>query len=325
MLTLATALGVSGAAGAQQADRATTGSAPVGDVEFPVIIETTFGPVTIDEEPVRIVATGWGDAETALALGVQPVGASDWLAFGGDGVGPWAEGLYEESPEILGTMELSLEAIADLDPDVILDVKSSGEQDRYDALSEIAPTIGPPEGGEQYLVSWQDQVRMIAAVTGRSSQGEELIDEIDAQFVAAAAEHPEFDGATVTVGNRTASGYGAHVSGSGRVDLMELLGFVNNPEVENLRDDGFSVEIATERLDLLDADLVLMTPIGIEASEITDDPLFQAVPAVQDGRVVVLDDDTLAAALSTNTVLSIAYALDTLVPIFADALDGTSP
>jgi iron complex transport system substrate-binding protein len=38
------------------------------------------------------VALGWSDAETALALGVQPVGASDWLAFGGEGVGPWAEG-----------------------------------------------------------------------------------------------------------------------------------------------------------------------------------------------------------------------------------------
>ena len=26
---------------------------------------------------------------SALALGVQPVGASDWLAFGGEGVGPF--------------------------------------------------------------------------------------------------------------------------------------------------------------------------------------------------------------------------------------------
>jgi iron complex transport system substrate-binding protein len=34
-----------------------------------------------------------------LALGVQPVGASDWLAFGGEGVGPWATGRYTKAPE----------------------------------------------------------------------------------------------------------------------------------------------------------------------------------------------------------------------------------
>ncbi|MGO3485581.1 MAG: iron-siderophore ABC transporter substrate-binding protein, partial [Cellulosimicrobium funkei] len=94
---------------------------------FPVTIPTAFGDVEIPEEPERVVALGWGDAETALALGVQPVGASDWLAFGGDGVGPWLADAYDESPEIIGTLEPSYEQIAVLDPDGILDVKSSGD------------------------------------------------------------------------------------------------------------------------------------------------------------------------------------------------------
>ena len=51
------------------------------------VVETKFGEVEVPEAAQRIVALGWGDAETALALGVQPVGASDWLAFGGEGVG----------------------------------------------------------------------------------------------------------------------------------------------------------------------------------------------------------------------------------------------
>src|SRR6187551_1330946 len=73
---------------------------------FPVTVGTAFGDVTVEEQPVRVVALGWSDAETALALGVQPVGASDWLGFGGEGVGPWAKGLYEKAPTILGTQEL---------------------------------------------------------------------------------------------------------------------------------------------------------------------------------------------------------------------------
>ena len=60
----------------------------------PVTVSTAFGDVTIPEKPRRVVALGWGDAEVALALGVQPVGAADWLGVGGDGLGPWGERRY---------------------------------------------------------------------------------------------------------------------------------------------------------------------------------------------------------------------------------------
>src|SRR5699024_8469305 len=62
-------------------------------------VDTKFGSVDVPADPQRVVALGWGDAETALALGVQPVGASDWVEFGGMGVGPWAEDLYDEAPD----------------------------------------------------------------------------------------------------------------------------------------------------------------------------------------------------------------------------------
>src|SRR3954451_21447084 len=140
------------------------GSATSGDGSssssgaFPATVSTAFGDVTVDKEPTRVVALGWGDAETALALGVQPVGASDWLDFGGEGVGPWAEGLYDEAPEIIDTLEPSFEAIAALQPDLILDTKSDGTQERYDLLSQIAPTVGMPEGAEAYQTGWDDQL-----------------------------------------------------------------------------------------------------------------------------------------------------------------------
>src|SRR5690606_14896223 len=71
------------------------GSSQGGDEgAFPATIDTEFGPITVESQPIRVVALGWGDAEAALALGVEPVGASDWLAFGGNGVGPWATSLY---------------------------------------------------------------------------------------------------------------------------------------------------------------------------------------------------------------------------------------
>ncbi|MCZ2811116.1 iron-siderophore ABC transporter substrate-binding protein [Modestobacter sp. VKM Ac-2979] len=287
---------------------------------FPVTVETAFGDVTVEEEPTRVVALGWGDAEMALALGVQPVGASDWLGFGGEGVGPWAEGLYDEAPEIIETLEPSLEAIAALDPDLILDTKSPATEERYEALSAIAPTISQPVGTDPYVVPFEDQLDLVGQALGKTEEAEEVEAEVDEAFAAAAEAHPEFDGTEVAVAAYTAEGFGAYVSGDARVDFMEQLGFVNEPAIEELATDSFYVPVSEEQLPLLDSDLTVAFPIFVEASEITDNPLWQAIPSVQAGNAVVLDDETLTNAFSIGTPQGIQYALDNAVPQFADAL-----
>ncbi|WP_312802330.1 hypothetical protein [Corynebacterium variabile] len=81
---------------------------------FPTTVATKFGDVEVKEKPEKVVAIGWGDAETAVALGVQPVAASDWAGYGDDGLGPWVEDGYDEAPEIISTTEPEYE-IADND------------------------------------------------------------------------------------------------------------------------------------------------------------------------------------------------------------------
>jgi iron complex transport system substrate-binding protein len=287
---------------------------------FPVTVSTAFGDVEIEEEPTRVVALGWGDAETALALGVQPVGASDWLAFGGEGVGPWSEGLYDEAPEIIETMEPSFEAIAALEPDLILDTKSAGTQERYDLLSQIAPTVGMPEGVEAYQTTYDQQLELVGQSLGRTDEAEELAAELTQAFEDAAAEHPEFEGTEVAVAAFTSEGFGAYVEGDARVDFMEELGFVNKPAIQEQATDSFFIGVSEEQVSLLDAGLTVAFPIGTEVSEFTDNPLWEALPSVQDGRAVVLEDQTLASAFSIGTAPGILYALDETVPLFADAL-----
>jgi iron complex transport system substrate-binding protein len=287
---------------------------------FPVTVPTAFGDVEIAEEPVRVVALGWGDAETALALGVQPVGASDWLAFGGEGVGPWSEGLYDEAPEIIETLEPSLEAIAALEPDLILDTKSDGTQDRYDLLSQIAPTVGQPEGVEAYQTTWDQQLELVGQALGRTDRADELEAEVAQAFEDAAGEHPEFEGTEVAVAAFTSEGFGAYVQGDTRVDFMEELGFVNAPAIQEQATDSFFVPVSEEQVSILDAGLTVAFPIYVDAAEFTGNPLWQALPSVVDGRAVVLEDETLAGAFSIGTAPGILYALEETVPLFADAL-----
>jgi len=287
---------------------------------FPVTVSTAFGDITVPAEPERVVALGWGDAETALALGVQPVGASDWLAFGGEGVGPWAAGLYDQAPEIINTLEPSYEAIAALKPDLILDTKSPATQDRFDKLNAIAPTISQPKGADPYLTSSKDQLAMVGEALGRSDEAAALQTDIDTAFTDAAAAHPEFAGTSVAVAAYTSDGFGAYVRGDSRVDFMEQLGFTLKPEIQALATDSFFVSVSEEQLPLLDAGLTVAFPIYVDASLITGNPLWQAIPSVQAGHSVVLDDSTLTSAFSIGTPQGIQYALKNAVPLFADAL-----
>ncbi|MGW3283875.1 iron-siderophore ABC transporter substrate-binding protein [Streptomyces sp. NPDC001002] len=319
VLTLLGAVAACGSS-SDDGDTASASTSTSASGAFPAKVATKFGTVTVSSQPKRVVALGWGDAETALALGVQPVGESDWLAFGGDGVGPWAKGLYDKSPEKIGTLEPEYEKIAALRPDLILDVKSSGDQTRYDTLSKIAPTIGVPKGGDQYKISWQRQTTMVAQALGLADQGEKLIADTEAKSAAAAKAHPEFKDRTITVGSRTSSGWGAYVKGTGRIDFVQALGFRNNPKVDAKAGSAFSVPVSEENLELLNADLIVMAPIGVKAAKITSDPLYKSLPAVKAGHSVVFDDPNVSQAFATNSVLSVGYAVEQVVPLFSAAL-----
>jgi iron complex transport system substrate-binding protein len=323
-LTTAASLAACGSGdGGGAAAAPTSGSSGSGSGgAFPVTVSTAFGDVEVEEEPQRVVALGWSDAETALALGVQPVGASDWLGFGGEGVGPWAEGRYDEAPEIIETLEPSLEAVAALEPDLILDTRSDGTQERYDSLSAIAPVVGQPEGVGAYQTTWQQQLDLVGQALGRTEEAGQLRGDLEQALADAAAAHPEFDGTEVAVGAYTAEGFGAYVRGDTRVDLMEALGFTNKQAVEDLATENFFVPVSDEQVSLLDAPLTVVFPIFVDPAQITGNPLWQTLGSVQQGNAVVLEDQTLVNAFSSGSVLGQRYALDTAVPLFAQALQG---
>lgn len=316
------ALTACGADGGSEASGGDGGAGPIpGDpAVYPVTIDTMFGDVTVEEKPERVVALGWSDAETALALGVQPVGASDWLGFGGNGVGPWADGLYDTPPTMLGTTEIDYEQVAALRPDLILNTRSDGNSDVHDKLSQIAPVIAPPPDVVPYGTTWQQQMTMVSTALGLADAGERKISEVEAAFDDAAAAHPEFDGKQVGLGAYFGSQYGAYVQGDARVGFMTELGFENKPEIDALATGNFYVDISAERLDLLSADLTVVFPIGGDAAKLREDPLLNQIPAARQGHLLILDDQALISAFSAGSTLATKYALDKAVPLFAQTL-----
>jgi iron complex transport system substrate-binding protein len=283
-------------------------------------VTTMFGDVTVPANPKRVVALGWSDAETALALGVRPVAASDWLEFGGEGVGPWAAGRYDKAPEILGTQELDYEQIFELKPDVILDTRSDNSKERFDELSKIAPTVAPPPDVVAYGTTWRQQLELVSTALGRKAEGDKLVKQVEDSFADVKERHPEFAGKSVAVGAYFSEQYGAYVRGDARADFMASIGFTIKPEIQELASGSFYIDLSREQVELLDADLTVVFPIGSDASAIKADRVLNQLPSAKAGHLVVLEDVDMINAFSSGSVLGTLYAIEHTVPLFADAV-----
>ena len=218
-------------------------------------------------------------------------------------------------------MSPSYEAIAALEPDLILDVRGGGDQERYDRLSEITTTVSIPEGGENWMTTMEEHVDIISTALGVPEKGEELLGEVDAAYEEVAEAHPGWSDKTVSAAAKTSEGWGAYIEGGGRIETLSRFGFVQNPTIAALpaSESGFSVDISSEELDQLEADLIVAFPIYLETTAITDDPQWKQLDAVKDGRAVVLDGD-ISDAFSASTPLAAIYAVEELTPLFEEAI-----
>ena len=312
--------------GASADETTETSSANESSEAFPVTIEHTFGETTIEEQPERVVVLGWSAQDTVYALGLEPVGMPSYVYGGGDdGVLPWNEDLFD--PEVTTLLDTAdgppLEAIAALQPDVILAPYEGFEESVYDSLSGIAPTVAYP--GEPWTTPWREQTRMIGEALGRSAEAEELITEADDRVAEIAAEHPEFEGLTFAYTSMGAEALYLYLPTDPRVQLIEDLGFTVAPAVDTLGGDSensFYAQLALESAPDIESDVIVGFADGLSAEEVAALPIYGQVPAIQDDAAVLIDDESFGAAVSSVSGLSLPYALDQLVDQLAAAAEN---
>lgn len=289
-------------------------------------VDTLFGPVEIPQPAdgeLTVVALGWSDAEVALALGVKPVAVYDWQGFGeaNKGVGPWAAPLFGDvTPTVLANAgdELDYETIQTLSPDLILSTRSAGDQAQFDRLKSIAPTVFAPPGTGAFATKWADQTKQVAAALGKTADGDALIASVEEQIAAAKQANPQFAGKTAVTGTKFGDAFGAYIAGDARWDLIEALGFVQNPPVLQLETQGFYAPISAEQIGALDADVAILFPIGYTLEELKADKLIGSLNVVKENRTVYLEaTDELTQAFSAASPLSIPIAVAGIVPQLA--------
>lgn len=328
----ATGLSACNASAGQDAASAPTAAAEQGAESgaFPVTITHKYGETAIAAEPKRIVCVGLKEQDDLLALGIVPVGATTWLEFpDGNGIiGPWAKEALGSAPaptQLDSTDGIPFEAIAGLQPDLILALYAGPTQDDFTKLSTIANTVVFPKDYVDYGIPWDVQAEIVGRAVGRPAAMAEKVASSKKALTDGAAANPTFAGKTAMV-ITPYEGLWVYGAQDPRVRLMNELGFVNPPGFEELfpaDSDSFGGNISPEKAEILDVDaLVCFADEGEQQAQI-ETKLFKTQDVYTQGRTVWLRTADLATLpFSFLTALSLPYLLEKFVPRVAAAVDG---
>ncbi len=289
---------------------------PSGDGE-PLTVEHRFGTTEISERPQRIVSLDWQWTDVLAALGAPPVAHLVDPTVGGDF--PWDEGQLGDSTILEATTTAPVEQILEADPDLIVVTYLVEDQDDYDTLAAIAPTITTLSDSQVDM--WQDIAATAGAVLGEEEAAAALVDDVEAEVAAVAEDLPGLEGKTFTFANYVPGDamYVLSDPDDGANVLFGQLGMEIAPAILDADDDSPGrVKLSLENIDMLDADLVMVLTNGADTADI---PGFDELPAVEAGASLVMDYVD-AVALNTPTPLSIPWALESLQPALEASAQG---
>ncbi|WP_327682740.1 ABC transporter substrate-binding protein [Kitasatospora sp. NBC_00458] len=279
--------GVTGSDGSDGSDGSSTPGASSGG---PRVVRHARGESTVPARAARVVVLDTDALDSAVTLGLTPVGATT-VAAGA----PFPAYLPADrlaGVKAVGTIGApNLEAIVALRPDLILSNQVRDDK-RYDELSRIAPTVLSRTTGP----AWKENVRLHAEALGRQSE-------------AAAAEEAYRTKVRELV---TALG-GPAKAAALKVEMARFLAgaptrlYLNDTFVGSLFKDlgvgrpanqdkpGFSIEISPEQVDQAAADVIFYSVYGDPAesdhTRIVTGSLWSSLDAVRDGKVYEVDDN----------------------------------
>lgn len=298
------------------------------DGAFPVTVTHAFGETVVPAEPVRVVTAGLTEQDVVLALGVTPVGVTEWYGDQPYATWPWAQDeLGGATPEVLSVADtFEYEKIAGLAPDLIVAVNAGLDQASYDRLSAIAPTVAQPTDGPSNFAPWDAQTLIVGQALGRADEAQALVTGIRDRFAAEAAAHPQFAGVPAVFlqapyYDGSAIAYQDWLS----TEFLTDLGFVVPSDIDRFAPEGDTAQayIPLENLGVLDSADVLLwaTEDATARTELEAQPLYRQLAAVRGGNLVFTDGE-LAGAIYFATPLSLPYVLDRLVPLLEKAVRG---
>ncbi len=285
-----------------------------------VTVGHTYGRTAIEGIPQRIVALGTQWLDAVEALGVLPVGYVDSVSLvTGGATAPWEPPTLKDSGAVAMDGRTDVVAqVENLKPDLILAPGLFADQQTYNKLSRIAPTI--PNLRDIAVQSWSDQVNVLGKVLGREDNAKSAIANVNGRIDAVAAANTNLDGKSYLVVDLISptvliARIDTDDAASG---LFRKLGMVVPQKLAAAAGSASRVTLGPDRVGDLDADLL----IAIGSAELIDYlkalPPYATLPAVKKGSVVFFDPAG-GSSLNLPSPLSLPYLIDRLEPALASA------
>jgi iron complex transport system substrate-binding protein len=250
--------------------------------------------VELDAPATRVVSLEWMQTEMLASLGVEPVGAADvagYTSWVGTSVPLSTE------PEDVGTRgEPSVEAIAGLEPDLIVGVTSSIPEGAMEQMARIAP-IALFDGADAAdpLGYVEDTFRDIATLVGAEDAADEVVAATEQTIAdnAAAIADAGLEGAPVVFASPYAEGANVTIRMHGPRSAFQAVATEMGlgSATEDPGDDAYGLSyVDVEGLTALPADTRFLywgndDEDDVVETTLASNPVWQSLPFVQEGHV----------------------------------------
>ncbi|MGG4169549.1 iron-siderophore ABC transporter substrate-binding protein [Rossellomorea vietnamensis] len=267
-------------------------------------VKHAMGTTEIKGTPKKVVILTNEGTEALLSMGVTPVGAvQSWT---GD---PWYDHISDKmnDVEVVGTeSELNMEAIAKLQPDLIIGNKMRQEE-QYNQLKDIAPTVM----AETLRGNWKENYELYAKALNKEEKGQEVLAEYDQRIEDLKGKLGDKLNQKVSMVRFLAGDVRIYHKDSFSGVILDQLGFAR-PEGQDV-DDFAENGVTKERIPAMDGDVLFYftyeTGDG-EANKLAEewlnDPLFQNLEVAKQDKVYEVSDaiwNTAGGVLAANAML----------------------
>ncbi|MFF9426954.1 ABC transporter substrate-binding protein [Streptomyces sp. NPDC014746] len=266
--------------------------------QFPRTLTHALGKTELKAAPKRVVVLDVGELDNVVSLGVKPVGYAP--SEGDEGI-PGYLAKDAGTPKSVGTINnLNLEAIANLQPDLILGSQLRAA-DKYDELSKIAPTVFSIRPG----FTWKENYLLNAAALDRTARAKTAL----AAYETKANKLGEDIGPnkpTVSMVRYLPGKIRLYAKASFIGTILEDTGL---PRPKNQQIDELAAEISPERIDEADADWIFTGVYGDAKATKKDsaqaNPLWRNLEAVKAGHAKDVPDETWYLGLGVTAANSV--------------------